>query len=803
MRYLNSRNRKLKRKQRTRRVQRGGQQEFEIPHHTSAKQTCENKTGIPFYVFQTWKSHKVPKDMYTTMIENQRKNPCFEFYLFDDAESRKFIEHYFEPIVLETYDSLVPGTYKADLFRYCVLYIHGGIYLDAKFKIVETLKKIYETYGEFFLQDLLEPDVYNGIICVMPKQEYIKAMIDQVVENVKHNYYGPSPLAPTACTLVKTILTKYNKLGLIKLDFSCPSLGNTHCHHQVKDSDGRLLFDNYPTYRKEYELVLASSNKKYYADVWKEGKRGEGNSSLNKDSSGKFIKGIYSVGGQQNLEIPHFTPAKQKCENKTSIPFFVFQTCNTRILSNDMYKAFIENQQKNPCFDFYLFDDKECREFIKHYFEPDVLWAYDSIIPGTFKADLFRYCVIYIHGGVYMDSKIQPKQDLKNILETYGECFIEDLTPDVTYNGILMVPQKKDYIKAMINKIIENVKNNFYGVRKVSPTAGGVVHDILVKFNRMDLVKLKYNILNCHEENGEECRDQIKNKEGKLLFESYPSYRKEYKNLLKTTKKQYYAEIWKEGKPGEGNSTINKDSDGNFIKGIYRTILDNPTFHILIATGGRPSLKNMLDSLKTELLKGDAVTIVFDGPSAKSKSGFKNSWLIGHLAKINSIEQTPALGYWGHGVRTKYQSILTPRTTFIMHADDDDLYIKGSFDKLRKLCKDPTILYIPQMIFPDGNIQPSGKKYMMRNSDDSIRSWDPSLDVCEKVIDKNGEKQCLAIDFGTPCGIIPFNLANKEIWGNFHGGDWFYFNSLIKKGVPYEFLNIIIYKYIKKTVITQ
>jgi hypothetical protein len=82
----------------------------------------------------------------------------------------------------------------------------------------------------------------------------------------------------------------------------------------------------------------------------------------------------------------------------------------------------------------------------------------------------------------------------------------------------------------------------------------------------------------------------------------------------------------------------------------------------------------MLDSLKTELLKGDAVTIVFDGPSAKSKSGFKNSWLIGHLAKINSIEQTPALGYWGHGVRTKYQSILTPRTTFIMHADDDDLY---------------------------------------------------------------------------------------------------------------------------------
>ena len=153
MRYRSTRNHKLKRKQRTRRVQRGGQQE--IPHHTPAKQVCENKTGIPFYVFQTWESRKVPKDMYTTMIENQRKNPCFEFYLFDDVESREFIEHYFELEVLKAYDSLVPGTYKADLFRYCVLYIHGGIYLDAKFKIVEGLKKIVETYGEFFIQDIL------------------------------------------------------------------------------------------------------------------------------------------------------------------------------------------------------------------------------------------------------------------------------------------------------------------------------------------------------------------------------------------------------------------------------------------------------------------------------------------------------------------------------------------------------------------------------------------------------------------------------------------------------------------------
>ena len=33
-----------------------------------------------------------------------------------------------------------------------------------------------------------------------------------------------------------------------------------------------------------------------------------------------------------------------------------------------------------------------------------VLAAYDKLIPGTFKTDLFRHSVLYIHGGCYFDS---------------------------------------------------------------------------------------------------------------------------------------------------------------------------------------------------------------------------------------------------------------------------------------------------------------------------------------------------------------------------------------------------------------
>ena len=55
----------------------------------------------------------------------------------------------------------------------------------------------------------------------------------------------------------------------------------------------------------------------------------------------------------------------------------------------------------------YLFCDSECRSFIAREYPPDVLMAYDRLIPTAFKADLWRYCVLYKYGGVYLDAKLE------------------------------------------------------------------------------------------------------------------------------------------------------------------------------------------------------------------------------------------------------------------------------------------------------------------------------------------------------------------------------------------------------------
>lgn len=193
--------------------------------------------------------------------------------------------------------------------------------------------------------------------------------------------------------------------------------------------------------------------------------------------------------------------------------------------------------------------------------------------------------------------------------------------------------------------------------------------------------------------------------------------------------------------------------------------MNTPTFHVLICTGGKPVLKGMIDSLKEELLEGDAMTIIFDGPDAFKKSTFSDEWTSGFKCAIKKIEENPALGFWGHGARNKYQGQLTPKTTFIMNADDDDTYIAGSFAKLREKCVDPNTLYIAKMTYVNDR----------------------------KTIIPRQNKEIVYADISTQNGIIPFDMAAKGEWKPKYGGDFDYYTDLKKLNPPIVFLEELIY----------
>lgn len=63
------------------------------------------------------------------------------------------------------------------------------------------------------------------------------------------------------------------------------------------------------------------------------------------------------------------------------------------------------------CYDYKInfYDDEDCRQFLKTYYGESYVRKFDMIEKGAHKADFFRYCLLYIKGGIYMDIKLIPK----------------------------------------------------------------------------------------------------------------------------------------------------------------------------------------------------------------------------------------------------------------------------------------------------------------------------------------------------------------------------------------------------------
>ena len=107
---------------------------------------------IPRRVFQTWHTHDLPPRMRGCVDRLRQQHTGWEFTLYDDQECRDFLVAHFEPDVVAAYDRLIPGAFRADLWRYCVLWVYGGVYLDIK----------YECVGDFRLDDLVAGGCWCG-----------------------------------------------------------------------------------------------------------------------------------------------------------------------------------------------------------------------------------------------------------------------------------------------------------------------------------------------------------------------------------------------------------------------------------------------------------------------------------------------------------------------------------------------------------------------------------------------------------------------------------------------------------------
>jgi mannosyltransferase OCH1-like enzyme len=208
----------------------------------------------------TWHTLDLPPYMKKNVNEMKAMNPEFEFDIYDDNMCKTFIAEHFEANVADAFDRLIPGAYKADLWRLCILYKRGGIYLDIKLKPAHDFKLVELTEEEHFTLDRPLYYIYNGIMACKPANPFLLACIHEIVKNVRIQYYGLNPLAPTGPYMLgKVAIREKAKLNL-DIAFSEKHTGEYFVHK------GKCIFTAYAQYRIEQRRETRKNP--YYMEAW-------------------------------------------------------------------------------------------------------------------------------------------------------------------------------------------------------------------------------------------------------------------------------------------------------------------------------------------------------------------------------------------------------------------------------------------------------------------------------------------------------------------------------------------------------
>jgi Glycosyltransferase sugar-binding region containing DXD motif len=156
------------------------------------KKNQQLSTDIPMVIYQTYNS----RDLIPKKVDKNFRQfaPKYERIIFDDADCLAFLEEHYHPAVIEAFQKL-SGPHKADLFRYALLYLYGGVYLDIKTELLVPLDQIFppkSTSTHMMAYSALTtlgrektPAIYQGVLATPGGNPVFLRAVQHLVEEKK------------------------------------------------------------------------------------------------------------------------------------------------------------------------------------------------------------------------------------------------------------------------------------------------------------------------------------------------------------------------------------------------------------------------------------------------------------------------------------------------------------------------------------------------------------------------------------------------------------------------------------------
>ena len=382
---------------------------------------------IPKKIFQTWETDKPPFKMSQAMESWKQKNPNWEYKLFTAQERIKFIKKHFGKEVLDAYYTLVPGAFKADLWRYCVLYVHGGVYVDSDM-ICETPLDTWIIGNLVVVRD--DPMAFkwlaNGFIAAKPNHKAFKIAIDQIVLNCK------------------------NKNEMFYLDYTGPALWGKSVNKYLNNNE-----------EQDYELGPLQNDILVIQHDYAIGKFVKDNLPVLLTEYKEYREEMKQIGN------PPFFDYVQSGQIYNEIPRTIIWTTYD-CLDHNQYM--IDSFSTNQDYEFKYFSQKQVDEWFANSIYDK---QYKVLTQRGEKTDFFRYCYLYENGGIYVDADTYCNQPLDSWIK--GQDLIVGLEANIN--------KKDDFgfkdIGQLCNNNYVSVCNWAFAVKKEHPVISDLINDII------------------------------------------------------------------------------------------------------------------------------------------------------------------------------------------------------------------------------------------------------------------------------------------------------------------------------------
>eukprot|EP01063_Lacrimia_lanifica_P010725 TRINITY_DN1747_c0_g1_i2.p1 TRINITY_DN1747_c0_g1~~TRINITY_DN1747_c0_g1_i2.p1 ORF type:complete len:738 (+),score=197.60 TRINITY_DN1747_c0_g1_i2:57-2270(+) len=477
-----------------------------------ATTTATRSSAIPRVIVQASCRDTVPEAMRAAMDGIIAAHPHYRHVYFSDARTEEFVRDEFggrtaaeafpdigylrpnrryqrrsewqkvvdalmpagpQPPVARLFAGIAARKTRAEFFAALYLWKHGGVWLHHGFEsgqktLDDVLVPAVDFVGAARPGDRASPD----FVAAAPGHPVVYAWLKSIVRHVHEEYYGPNPDSVTGVEVLSEAFAAHANRGtkdrLLALHHAPQCLQG----EIVAEGGGALFTTRYAKYGQDASWYRLRGDD--YTTGWMKRQvygHADCPQKVTYDMTQKDARNVQPDWLRKLRTMARVTPAKTPVEDDRPIPRIILQTNPEDSVPVGLY----ENMQKvielNPNYEHHHFSDASVREFIKGHFDERVVTAYDSIRTGAYRADLFRYCFLYVRGGVYIDADIVVLRSLDDIIQA-NDTFVspEDSGFGSIYNALMMAAPKHPIVKRAIEMAVDLICAKDYDVGPLGVT---------------------------------------------------------------------------------------------------------------------------------------------------------------------------------------------------------------------------------------------------------------------------------------------------------------------------------------------